>query len=287
MYIHLIYVVFVLVFPLNDLIYNLLFCVNGPWFCASKILSLEQYLYHVQTLNNSVYSGNNATSFHYNWSYCVAYLKSILDMFIPPMLQNLNAAAETGILPVSIVERLLPCSKNKPEGCKTFWVLQIFKCVISNYCIVHAYNMNYGMSWTAGTVDICTLTAPSLRMSLGGGWHMPFSETHDDKKLHGWVISQHPLLILAVKMFCSHPATIACSYCCVPVPSWNTDLMFLKRGSMGIWHCCVTEPVGLSSALLSIYPCISLGVTWTALKLQSCILMECRAAGGLHLHSWF
>lgn len=59
MYIHLIYVGFILFFPPNDLIYNLLYCVNDLWFTmyVSKILSLEQYIFIV-ILNKSVYSVN-------------------------------------------------------------------------------------------------------------------------------------------------------------------------------------------------------------------------------------
>lgn len=144
------------------------------------------------------------------------------------------------------------------------------------------------MHTAAGSVDICSLAAPSLRMWLGGGWHMPFSETHDDQRLQGWVTSQHPLLILAVKMFCSHLATIACSYYYVPAPSWNTDFIFLKRGIMGIWQCCVTE---LFAWALLCCPSIS-SSPWLLPGQclhcrQRCILMECRAAGSLHSHSWF
>ena len=133
----------------------------------------------------------------------------------------------------------------------------------------------------AGTpADICTLAAPSLRMRLGpldDGWHAPTSENtsvsveaRDDQRLQVWVISQRPFQIPAEKMFCSCTATIACPYHYLPVPSWNTDHMFLKSGRMGIWHCCVTELVGLSSSLLCISQFISLGVvTLTVLKLQT------------------
>lgn len=42
-----------------------------------------------------------------------------------------------------------------------------------------------------------------------------------------------------------------------------------QKRECGVWHCCVTQLVGPSSHLLSVYQFISLGVTWTELKLQT------------------
>lgn len=262
-------------FSPNDLIYNLLFCVNDLWFTmrVSKILSLEQYLYHV-ILNKSVYSGNMLQVFIITDAIVLLIWKVFWICLFPPILQNLNTAAATGISPVSVVETVLSCSTKtiNLRDVKHSWYFSHLK--VDNFKLFHS--------------SCIQQAAPSLRMRLDGGLHTPFSETHDDQRLQVWVISQHPLLILAAKVFCSHTATIACSYRHVPGPSWNAEPTFLNRGSMGIWHCCVTELLAwvfICSPSVSSFPWVLPGQCSSCR--QRCIWMKCRAAGSLHLHSWF
>lgn len=165
MYIHLVYVVFVLFFSPNDLIYNLLFCVNDLWFtmCISKILSQEQHLYHV-ILNKSVYSGNMLQVFIITEAIVLLIWKVFWTCLFPPMLWNLNRAVATGISPVSIVERVHSYSTKRINlrDVKHSWYFRHLK--MDNFKLLHTSRIVH--SWNCWHLYPCC----SFSKNEAGWW---------------------------------------------------------------------------------------------------------------------
>lgn len=106
------FVFLVFFFSSSDLIYSLLFfCLNDLWFtmCISRILSLEQYLYHVIPVK-PLHPRNRLQVSIITEAIVLLIWKVFWIHSFPPMLGNVNRAAATGISPVSAVETILSYS---------------------------------------------------------------------------------------------------------------------------------------------------------------------------------
>lgn len=169
-----------------------------------RILSLEQYLYHVISVK-PLHPRNRLQASIITEAIVLLIWKVFWIHIFPPMLGNVNRAAATGISPVSAVETILSYSTKgiKLRDVNHSWYFRhlkmgYFKLLhnsggylyisekasfqlsrINSSPQFHMMKKSVSLSMAGTSADICTLAAPSLRTRLGSrddGWHEPTSE---------------------------------------------------------------------------------------------------------------
>lgn len=250
--------------------------------CISKILSQEQHLYHV-ILNKSVYSGNMLQVFIITEAIVLLIWKVFWTCLFPPMLWNLNRAVATGISPVSIVERVHSYSTKRINlrDVKHSWYFRHLKMgnfkLLHTSCIVHSWHcwhlypccsfpkneagwwLTYALVWKPWWPK-----APSVSYQPAS----PFDTGSED------ALTQQQLHVLTTA--CQFPARTQTLHLSKE-GVWGSGTEFVSKSFLAwVLICCPSI-----SSFLWVLPgqCLSCR--------QRCTQMKCRAAGSLHLHSWF